>query len=301
MTTPQDEETLYRYTHKRGDTNAYLSSSKNGHREYEVGDRPYLRSLHRKPIELNLLPPGVLWMSKTRSNMIIQEPPQIRMISVRHRMQPGCVCDGYDEETDEYEEVCELCSGDYQDLIESHQGESEGWGNYLIPVPWVLYCITLNKRYASISSIHVSNVEIANEDQVVSTLPLPNVYTHGELCAGNAEIQVMRTENTQETINKCIDGFWSSTFNYDVQEYTGCTVYEEIVADIPPKEWHDGSFFEAWEKLSLEESLRLPWNADGNITLASILMSFGAHAGRATPLDFKKTLEHAVLFARMNG
>jgi len=215
-----------------------------------------------------ILPHGVVWVSRDRSQMVVTEDPRMRNITARFARAPECSCvwsEPDENGDDELIEQCGICQDGVEDgnSIEDSSLSRDDWASFWVYVPRVVYYFSVSDSYISLHKILCTLDDTIEKGTPLSTLPLPNLYKNGGTCGGNTGMEAYRhNKEVSLAINSCIDAFWSSAFNYDIQEFRDTRVWEELVKNVT-KYWEDAEVFRYWESLTLEEVyFLLPWKED---------------------------------------
>ena len=204
---------------------------------------------------VDVLPPHTVWVSPKRKSILVQRPPEYRNVSIRDDGAPECYC---------YDGECGICTGEYDDYIQAHHANAEGWGTYRLPLPWVTYVFDVNQYQVTLYRIFASCTPIEDTNQLLGFLILPNVYEGGGLCAGNVGLGISRnTLSVAEATGEAMENFWGSAFNADVTNYLDSLVYSNLgLRGANDYEETIDNPFKVWERLDLEEVLQLPWEKD---------------------------------------
>jgi len=263
-----------------GDT--YLEYSENYHRERKFkgikNEILHFLVKNSKPKNV-ILPQNVLWVSKNRSQVIVTEEPRLRNITARFARAPECQCVWSSPDENGHDEIIETCgvclNGSHDgDSIDDFSLSEDEWSSFWLYIPRMVYYFSISSSFLTLRRILCTLDEEVSEDTLMSTLPLPNLYRDGSTCAGNTNMQSEHNyECISQAMNTCIDAFWSSAFNYDIQEFKDSNVWKILASNVT-EYWKDAEIFRFWESLTPEEVYALlPWEKDvqENGSISSIL------------------------------
>lgn len=135
--------------------------------------------------------------------------------------------------------------------------------DFLLPLPWQTFGIkfsTASLDFVEGLYLYTTYQPIASSSDILHFMPLPNIYTHGEVSIHhtfNAELSELLATGKRRTLTKAlnyvIDGLWASEWN---DEITHGAVFDGFNC-------LDGHSLQDkltnWEAISIAESLELPY------------------------------------------
>lgn len=143
---------------------------------------------------------------------------------------------------------------------------------YDIPLPWLYYLVSFKDRYGSgmvsldgywlVTQLFGSPKRIADLDDHLCTLPLPNLYSsrpcyYTEDCC---QVSAFKGRTHEQAILGALANWWMGGSNFDAFPYQH-PIYSHLIKDMP-EQGHINrakAFFRRWEALSIDEMLELPW------------------------------------------
>lgn len=208
-----------------------------------------------------VLPPGTLWVNEEKNSLIIQEPPTRRVIDLHFGTTDGCNCHFEDCYCNECEDgnaprdgECSYCQG-------AERGDSNSFD---LPFPWMIYVVMLTHNAPRITFIGTSSHEITGLDQNLHTPYLPNVYSGGGVCHGDANEDSRLGESLMENASTAMSSFWGSEFNMDIRHYIDTSLYDKILSEADQERdsiyledfGSERFFFTQLEKMSIDDILK---------------------------------------------
>lgn len=223
-------------------------------RSFSIDSKKMLQRL-KSSVVIDVLPPDTIWVSPKRNSIIVQRPPEYRTVCIRDGGTPECFCTE--------ENACGICMGEYDDSIESHYGDADGWDIYRLPMPWVSYIFAVSNFNVTLLKVFANSTPLEDTKQLLGFLPLPNIYEGGGLCAGSAPLEASRRhQSVSQAVGEVLESFWGSAFNSDIRNDENSEVFYVLSqkgASLD-KPIHDQ--YLVWERLDIKEALQLPWESD---------------------------------------
>lgn len=213
-----------------------------------VSDRAYADMIVADTRDLGLLPPGVRFVSSSRTHVFVEEAPRTHTITVRIN-DLELIRDDPDEDDPADAAYLHAYNGG---------ATQDGWGTFTLPFPWITYIIRIDPFAARVEWIftHIAPLSRRSGQDYLCYLPLPNVYTTGKICfPPEPSVTTRQPRSTAESINAAIDQFWSSAFNQEVYDYVNSYIWLFL---------HNGlqsalSVWKKWEQMTIDDVLALPW------------------------------------------
>ncbi len=197
--------------------------------------------------DTDILPPVTRWVSRDMTHIMVERPPFV--VTVKYVDIHG----DHAEESDR----CDDCYSDDHD--ECHCGwEDENRqlfrAEYTLNIPWTVWFFELDKDLVNIVSCQAYSrpTMVTSMDDMLYSLPLPNLYEDAKICWGDVLYHMPRTSYASlgAYLLDAINGFWTGWFNNDLIYLTADIVlpYEASgrceTAD---------SYLCEWSKMSMED------------------------------------------------
>jgi hypothetical protein len=168
-----------------------------------------------------LMPQNVRWTSSDRRSYLIEEAPGYKTIRFRY----------------------------------GAKGAGEKMETLALPMPWLYYGISPDKnKQPYVSHLWCSYQQISYENNLLYTLPIPNVFKTGAICTHSLADQPSDLPY-HLLVNNAIMEFWDSIFNYDVNHYGAMDLYIHLKYAGVERGYRDT--FKYWSTLTPEQFLAL--------------------------------------------
>jgi hypothetical protein len=190
-----------------------------------------------------LLPPVVRYASSDFRGFLLERPPFEAMIRFKPELKNSQALDVHVEE-------------------------------YLLHAPWTLMAIRFNETYSSVETcrLFARNTPIYSEEDEVFSMPLPNMWSNGDMCVRdlmNDAIKKLGHNEIGSVINCCLNVFWESEFNVDLvgnildraPESFKELHSSSVIGTVAQNAERISKTFKHWSSLSVEEVLDIKFSS----------------------------------------
>jgi len=197
--------------------------------------------------DTDILPPVTRWVSRDMTYIMVERPPFV--VTVKY-------VDIHNDHAEESDRCDDCYSNDLDECQCGWEEENRELfrAEYTLNVPWTLWFFELDKDLVDITSCQAYSrpTMVTSMDDMLYSLPLPNLYEDAKICWGDVLYNMSRTSYASlgAYLLDAINGFWTGWFNNDLTYLTG-----DILLPYEARGRCDtaDSYLSEWSKMPMED------------------------------------------------